>query len=83
MAGVSVQCLILPLENMGTSMVGAAARDQEDVQGLYQTGSASHWLSYSGDLLPAAALVELTLPCTLPGQTGELVLVDSMQVRQP
>lgn len=41
-AGVGVN--VLPIENMGTSLVRAAARDHVDVQWLCIAGLAPHWI---------------------------------------
>lgn len=32
------------------SLIGAAVKDQEDVQMLCTTGFASHWMQHSGDV---------------------------------
>lgn len=67
--------LIVPLENMGMSLVGAAVRDHVGVQGPCRTGSAG---SSSLESLPhlslAAALGRVgSVPC--PGSTVELTLL--------
>lgn len=42
-------CLILPLENMGMSLV----RTSPFIQGLYIAGPALHWMWQSGELAPS------------------------------
>lgn len=46
------QCswLMIILENTGTFLVGADARDHVDIQGQCRTGAALHWLQGSGEL---------------------------------
>ena len=62
--------LILPLENMGTSLVGAAITDHVNAQGLCKTGSVPHWLWGYGDLVPPLTRNNIlsSRPCALPRQ---------------
>jgi hypothetical protein len=45
--------LMLPVENMGMSLVGAATGDHMDVQGLCRTIPTPHWLWHSRELVPS------------------------------
>jgi hypothetical protein len=62
--------LILPLENTGMSLIGAAYWHHENVQGLYIAGPVPYWMWCSGELAPSLAsgsTWENEL-CTSPGQ---------------
>lgn len=62
--------LILPLENKEMSLVGTAARHHVNVQGLYTTGPAPHWMQLFGELAPSLTSCRTLAsgPCTLPEQ---------------
>lgn len=72
---VLMSMVLLPLENMGKSLVGAAYGDHMDVQGLPRTSpTPHHWLH----LQPEAALTEQTMYLTQA--SVELALVAGMWV---
>lgn len=60
--------LVLPLENLGTSLVGAATGDYMDVQELCRTDSTPHWLWHSGELAPSITDSERALYLTQTAQ---------------
>lgn len=72
---VSIPRLILPLEIMGTALVGAATWDHINGQG--PIGPAPHWLQQAGELIPPG-------PAPCRGSTVELLaLVAEAHMSQP